>query len=303
MAKSQKLEQTLSTLKSIRNDPTAESAVQALRQVLKSKFGVAVAQAAKLVGDAELYDLKPDLAAAFERLMDKPQDRDPGCQAKERIAEALYKLEFSNEQLFLQGIHHVQLEATWGGQIDTAAGLRGICALGLVRMNYPEVMVELADLLCDPDPSARAMAAKAIAYTENRDGVPLLRLKARIGDSHPQVLSECFIGLLKLAPEQSLPFVAQYLDLEQSSSEMAALALGESQLEAAFPILQQSWEHSHLADFRRTVLIAIALFCQTVSVRYVKFYYDKPRICEKFLPKPTTHQKLSADLQPLYRKI
>jgi len=90
-----------------------------------------------------------------------------------------------------------------------------------------------------------------------------------MGDSHPQVLSECFIGLLKLAPEQSLPFVAQYLDLEQPSSEMAALALGESQLEAAFPILQQSWEHSHLADYRRTALMAIAMLRHDQAIGFL----------------------------------
>ena len=34
-------------------------------------------------------------------------------------------------------------------QFDTAAELRGLCALGLVRMAYPDVMVELVDLLAN----------------------------------------------------------------------------------------------------------------------------------------------------------
>ncbi|MEH2465502.1 hypothetical protein [Nostoc sp.] len=43
-------------------------------------------------------------------------------------------------------------------------------------------MNELADLLTDPKPEARVAAAKAIAYTGNPQGVPLLRFKTRIGD-------------------------------------------------------------------------------------------------------------------------
>ncbi|MDZ8224990.1 hypothetical protein [Nostoc sp. ChiVER01] len=52
-------------------------------------------------------------------------------------------------------------------------------------------MNELADLLADPKLEAR-VAAKAIAYIRNPQGVPLLRLKTRIGDQAPQVISECF---------------------------------------------------------------------------------------------------------------
>ncbi|MBW4694187.1 MAG: hypothetical protein KME27_20785 [Lyngbya sp. HA4199-MV5] len=62
-------------------------------------------------------------------------------------------------------------------------------------MNYPLVMVELADLLVDPEPEARIGAARAIAYTQNEQGVPLLRLRVKIGDTSP-VLSECLIALL-----------------------------------------------------------------------------------------------------------
>ena len=270
MARSQKLEEALSSLKAIRNDLTSEDAVSTLRQVLQSRFSIAVAQATKLVGDAELYDLQIELVKAFGRFMQKPADTDPGCKAKEAIAETLYRQEFSDEDIFLQGIHHVQMEKTWGKSVDTAAGLRGICALGLVRMNYPNVMVELADLLADPDPSARANAARAIAYTENREGIPLLRLKAHVGDANPQVLSECFLGLLKLDPDPSLPFVAQFLQTDAGElSEMAALALGESRLEAAFSILQNGWQHSPSESFRRTSLMAIAMLRYDAAIDFL----------------------------------
>jgi hypothetical protein len=65
-----------------------------------------------------------------------------------------------------------------------------------------------------------------------------LRLKVKIGDGDPQVLSECFMGLLKLALAQSLPLVAEFFDRHEAQvCAMAALALGESHLLEAFPIL------------------------------------------------------------------
>ena len=270
MARSRKLEDVLDSLKAIRHDLTSEAAIATLKQVLKSRFSIAVAQAAKLVSRADLYALQPDLVRAFERFMKKPAETDPGCKAKECIAEILYRFEFSDEKVFLQGIHHVQMEATWGKKVDTAAGLRGICALGLVRMNYPDVMVELADLLADPEPVARSNAAKAIAYTENREGIPLLRLKVHIGDDNPQVLSECFVGLLKLDPERSLPFTKEFLaKCPALFQEAAALALGESRLEAALPILQQLWERSQQSDVKRVGLMAIAMLRHDAAIAFL----------------------------------
>jgi len=249
---SRKLEATLALLNQARHQPTSEAAIAILRQVLKSKYGIAVAQAAKLIGELELQQLTPDLAAAFGRFMLNGSVTDVGCIAKFRIAEALYRMEYSEETLFLQGI-------VWGGKEDTAARLRGICALALVRMNYPNVLNELADLLADPKPEARMVAAQAIAYSDNPQGVPLLRLKVQLGDPAPQVLAECFTALLKLAPIQSLSLVASFLYApEEQVCEMAALALGESRLLEAFDILR-SWWQRHNSPLRATGLLAIAM--------------------------------------------
>jgi hypothetical protein len=155
MAKSRKLEELTAALNAIRPDPTSPEGLATLSRVIGSKYGIAVAQAAKIVGQAEIYALIPELVAAFDRFMVKPKDTDPGCRAKQAIAETLYRLEHRDEALFLKGIRHVQWEPVWGNQVDTAPKLRGTCALGLVRMNYPAVMVELADLLADPDPEAQ----------------------------------------------------------------------------------------------------------------------------------------------------
>ena len=195
---------------------------------------------------------------------------DPSCLAKKELAEALYRLEYSQESLFLVGIRYVQMESVWGGKVDTSPGLRGICALGLVRMNYPDVMVELADLLADAEVEARMVAARAIAYSESPYGLPLLRLKVKMGDPDPQVLSECFMGLLKLAPAQSLPLVAEFLDRpEVQVCEMAALALGESRLRAALPILTQWWKRAPNAELRRSGLLAIAMLRQDEALAFL----------------------------------
>ncbi|BAU15710.1 hypothetical protein LEP3755_62750 (plasmid) [Leptolyngbya sp. NIES-3755] len=264
MAKSRKLEQLLAQLEPVRRDPHAPESTIVLRDLLASKHSIAVAQAAKLIGEAERYDLISDLVVAFDRCMAKPTETDPGCTAKLKIADALYRLEYSNEDLFLRGIRHIQQEPIWGGSEDTAAALRGACALGLVRMNYPQVMSELADLLADPKPEARMAAARAIAYSEDLlAGVPLLRLRIQVGDTAP-VLSDCFLALLQLSPESSsLALIRRFLTADLNEvAEVAALALGESRLPEAFPVLQNWWQRTRITELRRTALTAIAFLRQ-----------------------------------------
>ncbi|MBN3908292.1 MAG: hypothetical protein HWQ35_17645 [Nostoc sp. NMS1] len=270
MPRSRKIEETLSILAQIREHPTSEEGIIILRQALKSKYSIAVAQAAKIVGESTITELVGDLVEAFARMMVKPAQVDQNCLAKKEIAQTLYHLEYSDENLFLQGIRHIQMEPVWGGVEDTAAHLRGICALGLVRMNYSDVMNELADLLADPKPEARVAAVKAIAYTGNPQGVPLLRLKTRIGDQAPQVISECFSALLQLAPTDSLAIVAGFLfDPKEQICELAALTLGESRLEKAFDHLRNCWEQTRNVELRRTLLLAIGMLRQDKAIDFL----------------------------------
>lgn len=270
MAKAPKLEETLALLSQIEPDCPSDEAFEILKQVIKSKHAIAVARAAKLVNRMNAQVLIPELVTAFERFMVNATTTDQSCIAKKTIAQTLYRLDYSQEDLFLQGIKHIQMEPVWGGKVDTAPGLRGFCALGLVRMNYPQVMVKLADLLADPEPEARISAARAIAYAENSQGVSLLRLKVKLGDKDPQVLSECFIVLLKLAPDSSLSLVAEFLDHPEAQiSEMAALALGESRIKAAFPVLSQWWKRSRSPELRRSALLAIAMLRHDEALEFL----------------------------------
>lgn len=237
----------------------APATLDALRAALRDKNSFVVAKAAEIASRLELAGLAPDLSAAFHRLLPQAAKADKGCRAKAALADALYRLNLPADDVFLAGVRHFQPEPVWGGQEDTAAALRSACALGLVRMNHPAALATLADLLADPEIPARAAAAAAIAYSENPAGVPLLRLRARVGDE-PAVLAECFTALLKLDPAGSVPFVASFLaHADLARAQTAAMALGQSRREDALAALQLSFESTLDPERRRASLLAIAL--------------------------------------------
>jgi hypothetical protein len=137
-------------------------------------------------------------------------------------------------------------------------------------VHYPDYLVELGDLLADSEAPVRKMAAQAMAYSENPAAVPLLRLKARLGDEDPQVLVECLQALLAIAPGPSLEFVARFLDRpELEIAEAAALALGGSRRREALAILSAWWERTFDPTLRRSALLAIAMLKHDDAIRYL----------------------------------
>jgi hypothetical protein len=281
MPKARKSDLLLEQLALLRDQPTSEELIAQLRQILSSKQAIAITQAAKLVGNRGLKSLIPDLVAAFEHLLTKPAETDPNCHAKSAIADALYHLEASESDTFLKGIRHIQREPVWGGQTDTAAKLRGICAMGLVRMNYLDVMTELADLLADPESPARIAAARAIAYSGNPAGIPLLRLRSRAGDK-PEVIAECLTALLQLTPPSAanatLGFAARFLDVPPAETqELTALAIGESRLDGAFDLLKSWWNQQVEPELRKTGLLAIAMIRSNESIEFLLSLIAKGR--------------------------
>ena len=136
-----------------------------------------------------------------------------------------------------------QLEPVWGGTADTAVDVRASCAMGLVASGYSRALVELTALLHDTDAAARLGAVRAIACGNPREAELLLRSKVLGGDAEPQVLGECFTGLLAVEPDESIGFVAGYLaHADEAVRELAALALGESRLDGALAPLQAGLE-------------------------------------------------------------
>ena len=260
MAKSRALEETLAALGELRRGPVTDQTVATLREALRAKVSHVVAKAAQVSGELLVRPVLADLVAAFERFLVNPVKTDPGCYAKVAIARALYEMGEDPASVFASGVRHRQLEPVFGGREDTASELRAVCAHGLVRVGHPEAMIALADLLADPEASARIGAARAIAYADDTACEPLLRLKALAGDADPEVVSECLGALLSLAGPRVLGFVSRFLDhADPVVQESAAVALGASRLADALPILRAWWERTVEVDLRRSALLAIAM--------------------------------------------
>lgn len=260
MGRNSRLEARLAALEALRQVPTAPTTLTTLRQALGARNCHVVAKATQLVGDLQLVELVPEMVDAFRFFMVNPQKTDPSCTAKTAIADALVRLEAEVADIFLDGIGHHQFEPVRGGVVDTASSLRGISAMGLVRLQVPGTMLLLAQLLADPEAEARTAAARAIGESGDPAGIPLLRFKALLGDVHPQVQCECLGALLQLDPEPSLSFVASFLQHEDAAVRRAcAVALGESQMVQALPFLETAWEDAEDRELRQAYLVAIAL--------------------------------------------
>lgn len=247
----------LAALEELPNERAAK--VEALRRALAGHYRIA-AKAARAAEDALLYELIPSLESSFTRFLDKPSKSDPSCFAKKALARALVALESNNVEFFSKGLTLSQLEPVWGGTADTAADVRASCAMGLVASGYPRALVELTALLNDSEAAARIGAVRAIACGNPREAELLLRAKALAGDAEPQVVGECFTGLLAVEPDESLEFVVQHLShADAAVRELAVLTLGESRLDAALAPLKEAWAGVLVdEEFRRTLLRAAA---------------------------------------------
>jgi hypothetical protein len=213
-----------------------------------------------LAEDALCYELIPALIAAHSRFLDKPVKSDPSCLAKKALTHALVTLDCDDTEFFRSGIAYRQPEPVWGGTTDTAVDVRANCAMGLVASGYSRALVELTAMLHDSEPAARIAAVRAVACGNPREAEQLLRAKVHAGDAEPAVLGECFTGLLTVAPDDSVTFVAGFLaHNDDAVRELAALALGESRLDAALAPLKEAWDGVLVAEtFRRALLRAAA---------------------------------------------
>jgi hypothetical protein len=132
--------------------------------------------------------------------------------------------------------------------------------MGLAATGYFRAIQELTALLNDAEWRARAGAARAISCGNPREAEAVLRFKVFVGDDEPQVIGECFSGLLSVAPEECLVFVASYLaEGPDNTRDFAALALGESRHSLALEHLRNAWDGALDRDFRAVLIRAAAL--------------------------------------------
>ncbi|MCC6558098.1 MAG: hypothetical protein IT372_34555 [Polyangiaceae bacterium] len=239
-------------------DLAPAAAAPELRRFLGDDAGYLVGEAAKITAAHELRDLIPDLSAAFTRLAAAGAASDRGCQGKKRIVEALLALDARAHEVYLAGLRLVQREGSYGPPVDTASTLRGLCAHALVHVDYPDAVLEVAPLLMDPEPEARAEAAAALGSSGAELCGAILHVKVLAGDREPDVLGACYKGLLRLAPRRYLPVVTGALDSGEAV-EAAAIALGESRLPEALPALRRALAIGAAGRSEDSVLLAIAL--------------------------------------------
>jgi HEAT repeat protein len=255
------------------NDLPAERGARSerLAAALVHRHCRVVAKAARLCAEALLYELAPALIAAYARFLDKPAKTDPGCLAKKAITRALGMLECNDVDFLLAGLRYRQPEPVWGGTADTAVDVRCQCAMTLVASGYSRALASLTELLHDAEPGARVGAVRAIACGNPREAELLLRSKVLAGDEDAAVIGECFTALLAVEPEESVAFVARYLaEGDDSSKELAALALGESRLDAALAPLRAAWDDALVADgVRRALLRAAAAHKSEAALDWV----------------------------------
>ena len=252
---------------------TPADAAAPLRKALSDRVNLIVAKAAKLAAEMRLQDLLPDLLRAFDRLFEKPVERDPQCWGKNAIAKALVTLDHHEAAPFLRGIRHIQPEPVWGGEEDTAATLRGTCALALpacADVTRGQVFRHLVDALADRALPVRSDAARAIAQMEGEEAILLLRLKARLGDAEVEITGEVFDYLLQLEREQALPFVAGFLQPSLGPvAEEAALALGSSRQPAAAPLLEEAWNRQRDPGYRLVLLRSLSATRQPDALEFL----------------------------------
>ena len=225
---------------------------------LKRKNGVLVAVVADRVREAAARGYEKELVAAFETLSDRGVQRDPGCRGKYAVVRALDALDWHDEAVFRAGVTMRQMEPSWGPPVDTAGSVRSQCAFGLVRLGCSDAPSILADLLVDPLPNVRSNAARGFAAWADPMGAAVLRLKLHTGDDDPVALCETLASLVELDAEGGLAFARTWLeDADPERREVAALALGQTRLPEAVPLIVGALRHTMDAEERRTLLVSL----------------------------------------------
>ncbi len=270
MSRKSSLEDRFARLSELLVEPEAGIARRELAKSLGDRSQHLVAKAAKLTAELGFDELTTELAEAFDRFMVDPVRTDKGCIAKNAIVKALVDLDAREEDVYLRGVRHRQPEPSYGKPVDTAVPLRASSAEGLMISVHPDLVLELTELLIDPEMPARIAAARVLAASGRVEAEPLLRLKAHLGDEEPEVTSEALVGLLALAPRRSLSFVGRFLSSDEDSVvEAAALALGESRLEEAVPLLSRRYQRGAGRRLEQTLLIAISMLRREPGLEYL----------------------------------
>jgi hypothetical protein len=254
-------EAELATLNALR-DLSPGVAAPEVAKALTNRNNLIVSKAATLALHHHLTSLVPSLAAAFARFLENSTESDPQCWAKNALAKTLAAFEYQEQELFLTGLRHIQLEGGWGGASDTAGPLRGTCALALVQcreLNSHRLLVHLVPVLADKELPVRVNVVRAIEQVGTDSAALLLRLLAELASDGPEVLGACYSGVLAIEGPSALDWVARFLRPEDDPAAEAAMVIAQTHSPVAFRLLQTTFDAARDPWFRTTVLTAIAL--------------------------------------------
>jgi HEAT repeat protein len=241
-----------------------------ITKALSSKSNLVAAKAARIAGDAQWTELTDELVVAFNRFLKRGMELDRGCAALIAIARALFGLDYDGVELYLAGMRHLQLEPGWGGSTDSAVELRAVCAMGLASTTYPFKLRELVNLLVDSEWQARAGAVRAIAAVGSDAATLLLRFKALSGDKEPEVLSDCFTGLLAIEGAEALGLIKSFAEgRNQEVREAAILALGASRRSDAVEWLKERFDAIAHLETRQCILLSLATSRTEAAIEFL----------------------------------
>jgi HEAT repeats len=318
MAARASLDDKLAAIRALRGRNLTPDQKSELKRRIGDRSNLVVAAAAAIAGEGELVELATDLEAAFDRFLVNPLKDDKLCRAKLAVVQALDRMEHPKMDIFRKAARHVQFEPVWGGSEDSAPSLRAAAVVALARAEGTGSLPLLVDAMADPAKDVRVAAAVALGAIGGESAGLLLRLKVRVGDEDPDVLSECLLGVLTVDPKEYLPIVAEFLDpINAAACEAAALALGKSRLAEALDPLEVCLEQCHSSELRQHILLAIAILRRPTAIDFLmdyvasesesdaiaalsslRIYKDDPRLHERV--EVVVHERGSKALQAAF---
>jgi HEAT repeat protein len=176
----------------------------------------------------------------------------------------------------------------------------------------------LVDAMADPSKDVRIAAAVALGAVGSESAGLILRLKVRLGDRDPDVLSECLGGLLAVDPKANLSLVTEFLEPSNPAAcEAAALALGKSRLPEGLDPLKGCLQRCHSPELRQQILLAIAILRRPSATDFLmelvaseteptaidvlsalRIYKGDPRLRERIAK--LVHERMSPMLQACF---
>jgi HEAT repeats len=264
----------LESLRELVKSGTSLSAdqVEYLRKALAHRNNFLVSKAARLVADAELAALLPEVLTAYGRFFIDPGKTDPKCWAKEALAKVMVKLGHRQRDAYLRGMRHHQMEPSFGPPVDSAGALRGTCTHALVDcpgISDADLLTVLLEPLTDSDKTVRMEAARAIGNVGGVSAALLMRLRAMLGNDEPEVLGAVYSALLSLEGTAAIPLVSKALEEGDDTAGEAAFALADLRSPEALAVLIARLRAGADAWFTSVLLSAIALTRMPEAVEFL----------------------------------